>query len=344
MKIEGVLAARVRVRPEVKVDKRQVQPQVLHKFGIGELLYLCFDPPLTGLEAGGEWRVAIGQASCEGHGAAFPGEARVFCPDRHQFVKIEYRKNVLNRFNEVLATVEFEVIEPVYAIVRYEDIHYPSADPNAGFRAAFMLTPDTVSFARVALRECGGANTWKALADLQPAAQSLNSHMTKDDHRTHEPILGRRHTDGNAEGWAWYFAPHALPAQVGSYVGYTPQVAKNAEGFGGDTSLLLIRTINGVGGTAMFSDRVYNPIMTDAAWTWLAPAHAKAKEVAAHYGLDIPLHRKVVGRTNVKPLESEVGTLFATNRHSFKVLKDGTLTVSKGPLDSANCPSVTFAR
>ena len=229
-------------------------------------------------------------------------------------MKIEYRKNVLNGFNEVLATVEFEVIEPGYAIERYRDIHYPSTEPNAGFRAVFMLTPDTVSFARVAPRECGGASAWKALADLLPAAQSLNSHMTKDDHRTHEPILGRRHADGNAEG------------------------------FGGDTSLALIRTIGGVGGTAIFSDKVYNPIMTDAGWTWLAPTHAKAKEVAAHYCLDIPLHRKVVGRGNAKPLESDVGTLLATTRHSFKALKDGTLTVSKGPVDRADCPSVSFAR
>ena len=343
MKIEGVLAARFRVKPEVKVDKRQMQPPVLQKFGIGEVLYLCFDPPLRGAETGGEWRVVQGQATCEAHGAAFPGEARLFCPERAQWLQLEYSKKVLNRFNEVLAKVELEVIEPGYAIVRYADTHYVSADPNAGFKAAFMLTPDTVSFARVALRECGGANAWRALSDLQPQAQSLNAHLTKDDHRTRDPILGKRHTDGNREGWAWYFAPTAVHMPVGPYTQYTPQVAKNTDGFDG-AGVNLIRTIDGVAGTAMFSDNVYNPIMTDASWTWLAPAHAQAKHVAAHYVLDIPLHRKVVGRANVKPPEADTGTYFVTNRHSFKVLKDGTLTVTKGPVDAAHCPSVTFPR
>ena len=71
----------------------------------------------------------------------------------------------------------------------------------------------------------------------------------------------------------------------------------------------------------------------------LAPLAPKAS-----IEVDLPPPPPSLASERMRQLEGQINELIATNRHSFKVLKDGTLTVSKGPLDSANCPSVTFAR
>ena len=341
MKIEGALKDRVRVIPEVKVPKRETQHQMQQRFGMGELIYLCFYPVLRGAETKGRWRVSLGPGLPVEHGASYPGEAKYFCPPARSAVKLEYGVDKLGRYRETLATVAFEVIGPTFRFVKCDPspIHFSSTDPNAGFKAAFMMTPDTVSFARVALREYGGTNVWIARRDSAP---SLNSFMTKDDHVTLKPILGKKHTDdGNQEGWAWYFDLAQMHPPAGSYSQYTSECAKNCEGFDDDRNLDLIREIAGVSGTAMFSDRVYNPIMTKN-WTWVNAADPNAKNVVAEYYLEIPVRYAVVGQGNVKPAPGDVGIELAINEHSLKVLRDGTLTVSKGP--SGKAESVTCAR
>jgi hypothetical protein len=334
MIIEGSLKGGVLVTPEIKVAKRK--PEVYPsewKFGIGEMLYLSFKPAVRK----GEWKIVAGGGTLDLH-ANSPGEARYFCPATRQHVKLECWAQT-QAIRETLATLEFDVIMPTYRFVRYHDFHCQSPEPNAGFLAAFVMTPDTVSFARVALRECGGANVWTKATD--DAATPLDGILTKDDHATLRPIAGKKHTEDNSEGWAWYIDMPRIASPAASYSAYVSQTALCKDPPG--TSWVgkdLIRTIGTVSGTVNFRDKVFNPIMTgDAARPWLATNDPHADEDYAEYYLDIPVHYAVVGGNNTLPVGD--GTRLAVNRHSFKVLRDGTLTVSKGPDKSPE--SVTFA-
>jgi hypothetical protein len=335
MKIEGSYKDDVQVIPEIKVAGRDAFQRAQQKFGVGELLYLGGSKQVNP-----KWKIIRGGGTLEANPLS-PGDAKYFCPATAATVKLEFSYGFLASMRQVGATVEFEVVAPEFHFVKYHVFHYASNDPNAGFRAAFIMTPDTVSFARVALRECGGANVWTKLQD--DAAHPLNGIMTAGDHTTLSPVAGKKHTDDNVEGWAWYIDMAKIKKPTGSYSDYDSQAAISKDPPGTQwVGKPLIRTVGGVSGTVNFRDSVYNPIMTkEAARPWLATDAAGASDVLAEYYLDIPVHYAVIGKEDTAPVLGVVGTYLATNRHSFKVSKDGKLTVSKGTV--GNIQSVTYA-
>ena len=310
MRIAGTLAQQLKVTPDVLAHRGADW-----KFGIGELIFLSFNPPLQGAEAQGRWSWKSGRAGELQEHAGFPGEALYICPSTAQHVALQYvvpRPPNARPGPPSYVSLEFDVIAPKFNLVKYQDLHDAIPQPNAGFMAAFILTPDSVSFARVALRECGGSNAWTAGFDNEP---SINASMH---------ILGKKHTSNYPEHWSFDFNRINRPA--GSYARYIPQkavsIGKVCPGF--ET----IRKVEGVSGTVMFVDKVYNSV--SAPFAWVGSDAANAGLVLIEYYLDIPVHYTVLALDGHDP-GAGIGTPLVVNRHILRLFRDGTVTVSKGP-------------
>jgi len=318
MKISGNLA--VKVTPDVLVPKRGAAPAAF-KFGIGELLFLSFHPPLVGAAAQGRWQGKLGVGQLIPRPGC-PSEAQYFCPSTPQYVSLHYqvpRAPDAPPGPTMWAGVEFNVIVPKFNMVNYQNRLDPIPHPNAGFSAAFILTPDDVSFARVALRECGGDNKWAALTDNPP---SIDASMH---------LLGKKHTSDYPEKWSFDFNKINRPA--GSCAQYIPQTAMSIGKVCPNCQIIrAVRDLSSgkdVSGTVMFIDKIYNSLNVNPT-PWVARGVAGGTDVLAEYYLDIPVHYTVLNQDGQDPGTAQIGTRLTVNRHSFKVLRDGTLTVNKG--------------
>lgn len=327
MRIEGGMKEKVRVIPEVAVRNRGAV-QDSWRFGIGERIYLAFDAPVSGAQTERRWQNAFGSGELAEH-AGHPGEAIFYCPDTSGHVRLELAQKVMGR-QEILASVEFEVIKPSLEVAKYEDINNEFLwHPYAGFRAAFMLLPDSVSFARVILREWG-RGVWMADEDNRGGANG-----TLDSHKVHggvpEPLVGCAHTShGNAENWFLAFDPASIPAPAGRHLDHHPRAAIHPAAIDGGQGLEVIRSVGGVSGTVGFIDRVFNSFETQG-WNWLDTHDPNAAGMLARYHLDIDVQYKALAKDYHDPGSGDTGQVLATNTHACEVRRDGTVKVSKGP-------------
>jgi hypothetical protein len=346
----------VKVVPDIKVPNRGKDNAC--RFGVGELLYICFSSSLPADQQRGQWQIVSGGGTL--NNLNVPGLAEYFCPGLPAQVTLRFvvpqapivaAPAAVLRAGPVPAAappagqpaaappagpvvvpeIKFSVVGPELKYIRYYRFHWSSDDPNAGFWAAWVLKPDDVSFARVALREVGGDNKWTATrGDGGTIAAAVN-------------LIGRRHDEDHlrdarvATMEPWFSTGFNRHARVNITAANLPTLLSLSYIDGGRDVIREVKDVRKSGqvmrtekGTVLGIDRVYSPIIVNNPKPWVAKGDRVGNNIAFAASLTIAVHYKVVTDQGALPAGGTTGTLLGENVHAIEVRNDGTCTVSKG--------------
>jgi hypothetical protein len=188
-------------------------------------------------------------------------------------------------------------------------------DPNGGFYAKHVLTPDDVSFGRLELHELGHGAVWTAevgagtIAVFGPTGTALLG-------QTHGTPNGARPGTTDMEKWFWGDMPPLLSAPI-------------------THSAMYNHHLPGVG-TVIGKDKVYNAILGVRNQF----VDSDIPETVVHAGayIEIELHARISGATAGANAAEIPNYRLGTNTHRIQLTRNGTLTISKGGI------SETFRR